>query len=179
LILCCIALCGTQVHALHGSCAELAHQAGPRSSSSSSSTAMLWQQRHQVLTQWPLQAPWSCPSGISSSSCSTSQRPYSTSLTPLQQAAFADSTAVAESAANEAQEAGDKQPGSQLNPAAAPKQIEGVCRRRNIKCGWKKIDFVLRMVSVSGARRAWLCTQSLCLATHHGLHDVRHDRFCP
>jgi hypothetical protein len=40
----------------------------------------------------------------------------------------------------------DQDTGPQLSPAAQPRLIEGVCKRRNIKCGWKKIDFVLRMV---------------------------------
>lgn len=148
--LCCTALYGTQVHTVHGSGAEPSHQEGPSSTSSSSSRAMPWRQLHQGLTQGSHQAAWLGESASGSSS-STSRRPYITSFSPLQQPALADSPSAAESAADAALEAADnEQRGMQLNPAAAPKQIEGVCRRRNIKCGWKKIDFVLRMVSVSG-----------------------------
>jgi len=38
--------------------------------------------------------------------------------------------------------------------ASKGKPIQGICRRRNIKCGWKKIDFVLRMVSVQSVGSA-------------------------
>lgn len=49
----------------------------------------------------------------------------------------------------------------QLSPAAQPKLIEGVCRRRNIKCGWKKIDFVLRMVRKENAPGCAACASLL------------------
>ena len=41
-------------------------------------------------------------------------------------------------------------PSSSSSSEGPPKPIMGICKRRNIKCGWKKIDYVLRMVSVRG-----------------------------
>lgn len=135
-----------QVQPLHSSaccCCPDKLQSGGSSCRDSS-----WQQ-HYSSTQsaWHHHHHMAGPNLSSSSSSSGSLLPlgaraFSSSSTPSQQAAVAHS---ADTASEAAETSSDRRPA--LHPAADPKPILGVCRRKNVKCGWKKIDFVLRMVS--------------------------------
>jgi hypothetical protein len=149
---CCWCL---QVQAMHSSCAHYS-AAGARNagSSTSSSSSELFGSSSSLHNPFPLQLGLlhahrhsSCQAvgtGPSSSSCSSSSsssssaRAYATSASPLQQTDLAVSDAGAGS---------NQDQGPQLSPAEQPKQVVGQCNRKNLKCGWKKIDFVLRMVS--------------------------------
>ncbi|KAF8066239.1 mrpl22 [Scenedesmus sp. PABB004] len=82
----------------------------------------------------------------------------------------------------EPQQQPEPQPQQQRAAAQRDGPIEGVCRRRNIKLGWKKLDFVLRMVrrSYVDDALAQLSANPKKAATYvlHAVANARNNALC-
>lgn len=116
-------------------------------------------QHHFTLPQQPVWHRSLHAAHISLSSPAFAGRALSTSCSPWQQPAVAESADAPDSSPDR---------GPALSPAADPKPIVGVCKRRNLKCGWKKIDFVLRMVG-GGRGAGWSLVCWGCGAGRQGV----------
>lgn len=97
-------------------------------------------------------------------------------------------------AKQEARKAARQQGHSLFSPAATtataavvgdtpkPRVIEGICRRQNIKLGWKKLDFVLRMVRRSSVddAMAQLSANPKVAAKYvmHAIANARNNAIC-